>query len=790
MSETSRTNQKRFLRRSREQHPYLWWFLDSVIMELILETLSRKSILDAVVFMLDQPVYFCVNLALILFLYALPFLSKRENFFRTLVTVFLMIIGVTDFVLLFIRVTPFTAHDLQQINAAIRILDHYISFFAIVIAVVLVIAGLTALVIWYRRAPKRRHRRKLSESLPRIFITGAASALFLMTPVKNVILPNRFSNIADAYHHYGLVYCFATSALSTGIKKPADYSDEEVAQIVESEAETEAAETIVDNEEFPEVSGFAAEPTEPVTDENGDVRYGYQPGAANVIFVQLESFFDVTRLSDVKLSEDPMPTIHALEQNYSTGYLSVPGVGAGTANTEFEVMTGLDLDFFGPGEYPYQTVLQNKTCESLAYVFSDLGYTAQAIHDNSALFYDRFDVFSQLGYNVFTSIEYMNDLSWTETGWAKDKVLTPYIISALKSTASRDYIYTISVQGHGAYPTESVITDPEIDVTVFADDGTVDTDRTNQFIYYVNQEVQMDRFVRDLIGTLKAYPEPTVCVFYGDHLPSLGIEKEDIEGGGNMFQTQYVIWDNFGLTRELRDVESFQLGALVLQKIGVSKGVMFRYHQNYLNNTPAVSLLNEESGSADDSAEETSDAAPEETAGEGTSPKEASDGETSPGGTEETMAAAESVEENPAEDPSAEEASGDGSFEVSPEEEEYLNGIAMLGYDMLYGDQSVYENGLYEPTNLKIGIDPITIDDVSYEEDSKTLTVYGHNFTAYSIIVINGRQYEPSEWTESALTLTDYSGKGTAEICVAQLDNYGKAILSTTNTVSRSFGEE
>ena len=217
---------------------------------------------------------------------------------------------------------------------------------------------------------------------------------------------------------------------------------------------------------------------------------------------------------------------------------------------------------------------------------------------------------------------------------------------------------------------------------------------------------------------------------------------------------------------------------------------MFRYHQNYLNNTPAVSLLNEESGSADDSAEETSDAVPEETAGEGTSPKEASDGETSPGGTEETMAAAESVEENPAEDPSAEEASGDGSFEVSPEEEEYLNGIAMLGYDMLYGDQSVYENGLYEPTNLKMGIDPITIDDVSYEEDSKTLTVYGHNFTAYSIIVINGRQYAPSEWTESALTLTDYSGKGTAEICVAQLDNYGKAILSTTNTVSRSFGEE
>ncbi len=41
--------------------------------------------------------------------------------------------------------------------------------------------------------------------------------------------------------------------------------------------------------------------------------------------------------------------------DYSSGYFKVPSVGAGTANTEFEVLTGMNLRYFGPGEYPYKT---------------------------------------------------------------------------------------------------------------------------------------------------------------------------------------------------------------------------------------------------------------------------------------------------------------------------------------------------------------------------------------------------------------------------------------------------
>ena len=62
--------------------------------------------------------------------------------------------------------------------------------------------------------------------------------------------------------------------------------------------------------------------------------------APNIICVLLESFVDPEQINFLELSEDPVPYFRYLSENYSTGYLDVPVVGAGTANTEFEVLTG------------------------------------------------------------------------------------------------------------------------------------------------------------------------------------------------------------------------------------------------------------------------------------------------------------------------------------------------------------------------------------------------------------------------------------------------------------------
>ena len=93
----------------------------------------------------------------------------------------------------------------------------------------------------------------------------------------------------------------------------------------------------------------------------------------NIIFLQLESFFDPKLVDYLEMSEDPIPVFRKLMKEYTSGYYKVPSVGAGTANTEFESITGMSLHYFGPGEYPYKSILKETTCESAPYILKDTG---------------------------------------------------------------------------------------------------------------------------------------------------------------------------------------------------------------------------------------------------------------------------------------------------------------------------------------------------------------------------------------------------------------------------------
>ena len=293
----------------------------------------------------------------------------------------------------------------------------------------------------------------------------------------------------------------------------------------------------------------------------------------NVIMLQLESFFDPLQYRNYEFQNDPVPFFRYLKEKYPSGYLSVPSVGAGTANTEFECITAMNLDFFGPGEYPYKTVLQKTSCESVAFDLKELGYGAHAIHNNEGTFYDRHKVFSQLGFDTFTPIEYMYNVERNPTGWCKDKILIGEIEKNLNSTDGPDFIYTISVQGHGAYPDEQILEDPEITVS-----GAPTEEENNKWEYYVNEIHEMDNFVKELTDKLADYPEDVVLVMYGDHLPTMGLTVEDLKNK-YLFQTEYVMWDNFGLKKKNENLAAYQMAAEVMDRVGIHEGTVFRYHQ-------------------------------------------------------------------------------------------------------------------------------------------------------------------------------------------------------------------
>ena len=470
------------------------------------------------------------------------YLFKHRILARTIVGCFWFILGCVNGFLLLNRVTPFTGPDLKLINDAMRILNKYLSP-GLVVAVLVGLGVLLLFFIWmFRKGWKFQGKMRYWLNIPLIVAGVAAFALTSKLAIDNRLLSTYFGNIAYAYQDYGYPYCLAVTIFDTGINEPNGYSKALMEDIVNSEGEIKETKK-----------------------KNTDV---------NILFLQLETFIDPTEVNFLSFSEDPIPNFRKLSEEYSSGYYKVPAVGAGTANTEFESITGMSLHYFGAGEYPYKTILKETTCESAAYDLKKLGYSTHAIHNNEANFYGRRTVFSRLGFDTFTSEEYMPDISdTTPMGWVKDHILTDEIFKAMESTEGPDYVYTISVQGHGDYPTEPVLSDPEIKVT-----GAESEEKNNAWEYYVNQLHEMDQFVKELTDRLSELDERVVLVMYGDHLPTMDLKVEDMKNR-YLFQTKYVMWSNFDMKKKDKNIAAYQMAAEVFNRLGIHEGTVFNYHQ-------------------------------------------------------------------------------------------------------------------------------------------------------------------------------------------------------------------
>ena len=524
-------------------------YLISVLLILVIEVLARHSLTDGIRFVWDHPFLTLLSAAILTAFYALALLVPKRNFVWLCITVVIVGLAVTNSILLCFRITPLAATDIALLTSVFEIMGIYLTVWQIILLVLLVLVVIAGLIYLGIRMKKQVYHPLLA--VCNAVISILAVVLMIHIGDARGWLQTEFANLPDAYADNGFVYCFTRSLFDRGISKPDTYDEDTVDNILEDMKK----QTTNEVEEKP-----------------------------NIIFIQLESFMDLKRMQGVTYSEEPTPVYSSLRKTCPGGFLKVPRVGAGTANTEFEILTGMTLDYFGAGEYPYKTVLQDETCESMAYNLRELGYRTGVLHNNTGSFYSRNKVFANLGFDYFVSSEYMENLSYNPIGWAKDKVLTGQIQHILKSTSEPDLIYTITVQDHGKYPTE-LLENPHIKVSGFAPE---DEERQNAFTYYVNQCHETDAFLGSLIATLNAFEEPVVLVLYGDHLPNLDITEEEL-ASGNLFQTEYVIWSNkkmledYELSKKNENLYAYQLSAHVLKLFGMNNGLLTKFHQMYHN---------------------------------------------------------------------------------------------------------------------------------------------------------------------------------------------------------------
>lgn len=534
----------------------------SLLMTVIIELLSRSSLIGTLKFIALDPYAFFFNALIIFFTYTLVFFIPKRVFMLILVTVFWTGLGLTDFILLQKRVTPFIPADLTLVTSVFQIFPVYLSTFEIVLIVLLALAVLAGLVLLAIKLGSYRVLWKKG-ALALIF-TAAALALSFNFGILTTALSTDFYNLNIAYDDYGFAYCFSVSLFDNGIKKPKNYSEEAIGKILER----------IDN------------------GNNNEVK-----DSPNIIFVQLESFFDVNYLKNYTYSENPVPFFEELKKDGISGWLTVPVIGAGTVNTEFEVLSGMSLKCFGAGQYPYKTVLLKGTCESVPYNLSELGYRTHAIHNYIGTFYDRNKVYPNLGFETFTSMEYMNGLEFNEGNWPCDSILPGEIIDTLKSTPERDFIMAVGVQGHGKYPPYSLRGkyQSRIKTEYSGDADKAEKTDLEAMSYFVDQMKETDLFIKELIYRVKKFDEDCVVVFYGDHLPSLSLSDDDLKEG-TVFSTEYVIVSNYGLEKNVSedpDLASYQLAAKVLQYLGINNGAMTKLHQKFMDSPDYYEMMND-----------------------------------------------------------------------------------------------------------------------------------------------------------------------------------------------------
>lgn len=624
-------------------------FLACVI-NLAIEALSRHSLILAWKYMVGSPMVFLYNAFMIFITFSIVYLFRRRVFVRLLITVLWMVLGVANGYMLLKRVTPFNAQDLKVASDAVSLINNYFNNFELIMLAVGIGAVIVLTISIWRRGGQYEGKMHRLLAVAGIVVCGVAYSFATNAAIDKRVVSTYFGNIAFAYEDYGLPYCFMASVFNTGIDQPNGYSKDTMEEI-SNNGEITKSETGRSEDDLP-----------------------------NIIVVQLESYFDVDEAEFFTTNKDACPNLHEMYKNYSGGYFKVPSVGAGTANTEFEVLTGMSMRFFGPGEYPYKTVLKNQTCESAATALASLGYGTHGLHNNGGNFYSRARVYNNIGFDSFTSKEFMNILQTTENGWAKDEVLVNHIMEAMDTTDGQDFVFTVSVQGHGDYPEEQVIANPKIQV-----EGIEDEALKNKWEYYVNQVYEMDQFAGDLIEAVKKRNEPTVVVFYGDHLPTMGLTAEDLKSR-YLYNTNYVIWDNIGLQKEDKNIPSYRIMSEVFERLDIHSGTVFNYHQ--------------ERGST----------------------------------------------------------------------KNYLSDLELLQYDILYGNQYVYEDSGKPITkgHMVMGIRDVTLSKIVAKLNSG-YSLYGENFTKQSKVYVNGEKVDSKFLNNTRIDISNIELKDDDVICVKQM---------------------
>lgn len=269
----------------------------------------------------------------------------------------------------------------------------------------------------------------------------------------------------------------------------------------------------------------------------------------NVILIMNESFADLSSLGGLGVGYSGPEYLHAMDA-IAKGKTSVSVYGGGTCNSEFESLTSISLGYVAGGIDPY-AIYDLSNIDTIPKEFKALGYRTTAIHPEDPNNWGRNQVYPAIGIDTFISHDSFTDAE-TSRGHTTDKATYEMVIEQLKSSDDPQFIFDLTMQGHGGYETGLI---PEEDNFGYDFNGIVDENAGAATNEYLSSVRLSDQDLEYLITELEQLDEPVVVAFFGDHHPGFSWwfqerfadTSTEIAAQEAMYQTDYFIWANYDI---------------------------------------------------------------------------------------------------------------------------------------------------------------------------------------------------------------------------------------------------
>ena len=480
-----------------------------------------------------QPLLIVLNcLPVGLLLLAFTCLFRNVFFSGALVNLAVGLLSVANRIKIEVRDEPVFPRDfalLKEVGSAVGNYDiHYpVSAIALVagFSLVLVLAGL---LVGCRPFPIARLRGWLGSLLGAAASFAVLAGLILTVYASNDLYNSfRVSNssyVPSVFNELGFPYCFCHQFTTYLVDRPEGFD----------RAEAEA------------------------WDQGGQTGLGED---VNVIMVMNEAFSDITEDDAFAFTaeDDPLQNLHALEQDPHavSGHIVVSGFAGGTANTEFDVVTGMQASAIS-ADNPSSFRVVNRDLDSLFRLFGDDGYHTSFFHPGDDWFYNRENVYRWFGAEETVFIDQMESPAY-KGRWVTDDYMAGLIEQEFEDAVADGeplFHYTTTIQNHMSYTADKYgegYDYPEVPLNVAVSDEVA-----SMLEVYVEGIRDADAMLGRLVDYFSQRPEPVVLVFLGDHLPYLGDnQKAYAELGMEIalpeaeqadplcaYETPYVIWAN------------------------------------------------------------------------------------------------------------------------------------------------------------------------------------------------------------------------------------------------------